>query len=94
MTEGENKNLRFSPPVSLTLDSPLTEGARADRVVRPYERLPMVLCTIVRGVGDAAPYENTTGKICRAGPVCPAAKRIVGTATGNPYLLPPLASPV
>ena len=26
-TEGENKNLKFSPPVSLALDSPLTEGA-------------------------------------------------------------------
>ena len=27
MTEGENKRLKFSPPVSLALDSPLTEGA-------------------------------------------------------------------
>ena len=27
-TEGENKNLRFSPPVSLALDSHLSEGAK------------------------------------------------------------------
>ena len=27
-TEGENKRLKFSPPVSLALDSPLTEGAK------------------------------------------------------------------
>ena len=27
-TEGENKNLKFSPPVSLALDSHLSEGAK------------------------------------------------------------------
>ena len=27
-TEGENKRLKFSPPVSLPADSPLTEGAK------------------------------------------------------------------
>ena len=28
LTEGESKRLKFSPPVSLTLDSPLSEGAK------------------------------------------------------------------
>ena len=37
---------------------------RADRVVRPYTRLPMTPCTIGRGVEDAAPYKCLPIPLC------------------------------
>ena len=37
MTEGENLSFLFSPPVSLALDSPLSEGAKGGQSRPPLQ---------------------------------------------------------
>ena len=80
--EGENKKLKFSPPVSLALDSPLSEGAFGVRcgIVRRFVGRP----ALRPPTDDAAGYRW----LARRGDPCGCPHKNIaapGDREGRPY---------